>query len=99
MTVSPCQGCGACCSYSENWPRFTMEDDAALARIPEAYVNARMSGMRCEGNRCAALTGKIGQSTSCAIYEMRPDVCRACEPGDAECTMARRRFGISAIRA
>ena len=25
-----CQACGACCSYSSNWPRYTTEDDAAL---------------------------------------------------------------------
>jgi|GEM_PF-3617121 len=23
-----CQTCGACCSYSSEWPRFTMESDA-----------------------------------------------------------------------
>ena len=26
-TESPCQACGACCSYSSNWPRFTIEED------------------------------------------------------------------------
>ena len=36
---SPCQACGACCSYSSNWPRFTTEDDAALDLIPEKFVN------------------------------------------------------------
>jgi hypothetical protein len=51
---SPCQACGACCSYSSNWPRFTTEDDAALDLIPENLVNAKMSGMRCDGDRCSA---------------------------------------------
>ena len=49
---SPCQACGACCSYSQNWPRFTIEDDAALDLIPEGLVNERLSGMRCDGDRC-----------------------------------------------
>ena len=94
---SPCQGCGACCSYSANWPRFTIEDDAALDLIPEALVNDRLSGMRCDGDRCCALTGKVGEATVCSIYAVRPEVCRTCQPGDAECSMARRRFGLAVL--
>ncbi|MFL6815453.1 MAG: YkgJ family cysteine cluster protein [Bradyrhizobium sp.] len=95
--ASPCQGCGACCSYSQNWPRFTTEDDAALDLIPEKFVNEKMSGMRCDGNRCSALSGQIGVATSCAIYAARPEVCRTCMPGDAECEMARSRHGLPAL--
>jgi len=95
---SPCQACGACCGYSVNWPRFSVEDDAALARIPAELVNARQSGMRCEGDRCCALDGEIGKWTACRIYDVRPDVCRTCEPGDPECLMARRRFGLGALQ-
>ena len=94
---SPCQACGACCSYSSNWPRFTTEDDAALDLIPVKLVNERLSGMRCEGDRCSALSGKVGVATSCGIYPMRPEVCRTCMPGDAECQMARRRHGLPAL--
>jgi Fe-S-cluster containining protein len=94
---SLCQSCGACCAYSQNWPRFTMESDEALELIPPAFVNARQSGMRCEGDRCAALQGKIGEATACGIYAVRPEVCRTCMPGDAECAMARRKFGMPAI--
>ena len=71
-----CQACGACCSYSANWPRFTTEDDAALDLIPEQFVNERLSGMRCDGDRCSALSGKVGVATSCGIYADRPEVCR-----------------------
>jgi len=60
---SPCQACGACCSYSQNWPRFTTEDDAELDLIPEQFVNERLSGMRCDGDRCSALSGKVGVAT------------------------------------
>ncbi|MEW6769694.1 MAG: YkgJ family cysteine cluster protein [Pseudomonadota bacterium] len=97
--ANPCQSCGACCSYSNNWPRFSIEDDAALDLIPAALVNERMSGMRCDGDRCSALKGEIGKSVACGIYDARPDVCRTCMPGDAECTMARRKFGLAALAA
>ncbi len=91
---SPCQSCGACCAYSANWPRFTTEDDAALDLIPAQFVNARQSGMRCEGDRCSALSGRVGALTSCTIHAIRPEVCRTCMPGDVECGMARRKWGL-----
>ena len=94
---SPCQACGACCSYSQNWPRFTTEDDAALDLIPEKFVNERLSGMRCEGDRCSALSGKVGETTACLIYAVRPEVCRTCMPGDVECAMARKRHGLPVL--
>src|ERR1700674_2293785 len=92
---SPCQACGACFSCSSNWPRFTTEDDAALDLIPEKFVNEKLSGMRCDCDRCSACAGRIGVATSCGIYADRPEVCRTCMPGDVECAMARRRHGLS----
>ena len=94
LSDSTCQACGACCAYSANWPRFSIEDDAALALIPEHLVNARQSGMRCDGDRCSALDGKVGVATSCTIHTVRPEVCRTCMPGDVECAMARKRYGL-----
>jgi Fe-S-cluster containining protein len=94
---NPCQACGACCAYSQNWPRFSTEDDAALDLIPPELVNAQGSGMRCDGDRCAALQGRIGVATACAIYAVRPEVCRTCLPGDVECAMARRKFGLAVL--
>ena len=94
---NPCQGCGACCAYSENWPRFSTEEDAALDLIPKELVNARGSGMRCDNDRCAALSGKIGEATACTIYAIRPEVCRSCMPGDPECAMARRKHGLPVL--
>ena len=93
-TAFDCQSCGACCSYSADWPRFTLEDDEQLAKIPETLVSADLSGMRCEGQRCLALSGEIGKHVACTIYAVRPDVCRACMPGDPECLMAREEHGI-----
>jgi Fe-S-cluster containining protein len=92
-----CQACGACCAYSAEWPRFSLETDAALAAIPHAYVDDARGRMRCVGDRCAALEGRIGVATACAVYAVRPDVCRACLPGDDACRIARRRVGLAPI--
>jgi len=96
-SAGPCQACGACCAHSHAWPRFTLESDAAIALIPEALIAADGSGMRCEGERCAALAGSIGTHTSCTIYAVRPIVCRDCLPGDDACTMAREARGLPAL--
>lgn len=96
-SASPCLDCGACCDYSSQWPRFSTESDAELALIPEALVAANLSGMRCEGTRCAALAGKVGEAAHCTIYATRPHVCRACEIGDDECLIARDRNGLPPI--
>ena len=92
-----CQACGACCSYSAEWPRFSLEADAHLDLIPEKFVAADLSGMSCSGARCSALTGEVGRATACSIYELRPDVCRACIPGGDDCAMARAKFGMAAL--
>jgi len=87
-----CQSCGACCSYSEDWPRFSLETDEELDLIPAEYVSADLGGMRCEDNRCSALDGKLGIHVGCKIYAVRPIVCRTCMPGDDECLMARHKL-------
>ena len=89
-----CQTCGACCSYSSEWPRFTMETDEALDRIPAQFVAADQRGMRCNDTRCSALQGRVGVETSCLVYDVRPDVCRSCSPGDHECRIARSALGL-----
>lgn len=90
-----CRSCGACCSYSSTWPRFSTESGEALDLLPLEYVAADESGMRCVGSRCSALDGEVGKETRCLVYDIRPDVCRACDPGDDACSMARRSFGLS----
>jgi Fe-S-cluster containining protein len=91
-----CRTCGACCSYAPDWPRFTLESDAEIARIPAALMNAAGTGIRCSGDRCAALTGTVGTGVSCGIYAIRPNVCQDCMPGDEACRLARTRFGLPA---
>lgn len=95
VAVFDCQSCGACCSYSPDWPRFSTEEDEQLDRIPAELVAADQSSMRCEGGRCSALTGEVGKHTACGIYELRPDVCRACMPGGDDCLMARAAHGLA----
>jgi uncharacterized protein len=94
ITVSECRTCGACCSFSLEWPRFSLESDADLDRIPDAYVDDSLGRMRCSGDRCTALVGEVGISTGCAIYAVRPVVCRACLPADGSCQTARRHFNL-----
>ena len=94
-----CQSCGACCAYSREWPRFSTETDAELERIPAEFVDAGGAGMRCHGERCAALLGEIGVATACAVYAVRPQVCRTCVPGDDACAMARARRGLPPVAA
>jgi Fe-S-cluster containining protein len=91
---SLCRSCGACCSFSRDWPRFTTEDESDLDRIPRAFVDHHLGRMKCDGDRCAALVGEVGISTSCTIYSVRPEVCRACEPGDEACQLARHWFAL-----
>jgi uncharacterized protein len=71
--------------------------DIDLDRIPPALVDEGQGRMRCNGNRCTALTGEVGVATACSIYAVRPEVCRTCLPGDDACQMARRRFGLSPV--
>jgi len=97
--AGPCQSCGACCAYAAEWPRFTTEDEADIARLPVALVADDGCGMRWDGDRCAALTGAVGRWTSCRVYEDRPDVCRACQPGDDACTMARQLHRLDPLSA
>ena len=95
--VSVCQSCGACCAYARDWPRFTIEDDDDIARLPPHLVAPDGSGMRWTGDRCAALSGDIAVHVACTVYADRPDVCRACVEGDDACNMARARHGLPAI--
>lgn len=90
-----CRSCGACCAFSKEWPRFSTEDDADLDLISAEFIDWRLHGLSCDGDRCSALAGEVGVSTSCLIYAVRPHVCRACAPGDDACRLARRHFGLA----
>jgi uncharacterized protein len=94
LSLATCQTCGACCAFSAEWPRFSLESEIDLDRIPGIFVDDERGRMRCNGNRCSALVGAVGVATACAIYNDRPDVCKACLPGDDACLTARQHFGL-----
>jgi Fe-S-cluster containining protein len=89
-----CQSCGACCAYSADWPRFALETPEEIEAIPREVVDDARGTMRCVGDRCVALHGEVGVGVTCTVYAVRPEVCRACQPGDDSCQLARRRFGL-----
>ena len=95
--VPECTRCGACCStfrVSFYWSEGE--------RLPERMVEqvtptmACMSGTWGPAPRCVALQGRVGENVRCAVYELRPPVCRDVVPGDARCIEARRRHGLAA---
>ena len=94
LTSASCRSCGACCSFSAEWPRFSLESELSLSQIPRACVDDERNRMRCNGNRRAALVGEVGIWTTCAVYAVRPDVRKACLPGDGAYQMARARFNL-----
>ncbi len=90
-----CQTCGACCAYDASLPRFSTETDEELDELPRHFVADDEQGMRWDCDRCSALSGSVGVSTSCMVYDIRPDICRACMPNDGACLEARAAYGFS----
>ncbi len=90
--VPACTACGACC-FSE-LPEYVRVFGVDLDRMDDrARELTHFLGNRCymrmEGGRCAALvidpSAAGGPSFTCAIYEMRSDVCRSLERGSGAC--------------
>jgi uncharacterized protein len=84
-----CVSCGVCCFstlpeyvrvFGNDWDRM---DDRA--RELTHFVGNRCY-MRLEGGRCAALViDPVARTFHCAIYDARPDCCRALERGGGGC--------------
>lgn len=92
-----CQKCGACCAHKWSWP-VLRRDRSDARQIPRHLVREDLPLLKTVGNRCIALTGSVGISTGCSIYEARPAACRAFQPGSALCLEAREACGISTER-
>ncbi|WP_328702877.1 YkgJ family cysteine cluster protein [Arenibaculum pallidiluteum] len=88
--VPDCQSCGACCAFSWEWPALIGFGDGA--GIPPHLIED--GRMRCEGNRCAALAGTLGEDVHCTVYADRPLVCREFASGSEDCLAVRRHFGF-----
>lgn len=109
--MSPCQACGACCAtFRVSFPSFEVDDQPG-GKVPAGLVEEINPGLACmrgtasAPSRCIALRGRIGESVACAIYDSRPQACREFAPlaalgrGDEACDEARRRHGLSVLRA
>ena len=106
--IFDCQSCGACCcntdenraerylDYVQVTSRSPLLDHPPLLR-KLTVVNARRERhMRLVGReqRCAALSGTLGERVSCTIYQLRPAASRRVRPGSKECRRDRRERGI-----
>lgn len=92
-TVPDCESCGACCAYSWTWPTFVgvHDGDGVPRHLTE---NGRM---RCDGDRCTALRGIIGDEVTCIVYEDRPLVCMEFAAGSDACHAVRVHFGLEGV--
>jgi Fe-S-cluster containining protein len=106
---NPCLNCGACCShYRISFYNGEM-DSQPMGFVPSHMVSAVtpfiacMKGTESGGGRCSALTGKIGESIGCAIYNNRPTPCREfpvwMEDGSPNpaCQSLRAKIGIAPL--
>ncbi len=102
--ANPCTRCGACCaafrvdfSVHELLSAGGTVPDGLSVPLNDALC--RLRGTDHVPARCAALTGRVGESVGCAIYEWRPNPCREFAAGGAACDQARRRHGLAPLPA
>jgi Fe-S-cluster containining protein len=101
--MNPCQACGACCAaFRVDFHPAELAGGAfawgqgvppALA-LPVTPATVRLLGTDAAPPRCAALSGEIGVTVACTIYDGRPSPCREFEAGHEACARARRRHGL-----
>ncbi|MGP1356727.1 YkgJ family cysteine cluster protein [Roseicyclus sp.] len=89
-----CTACGACCFGGHDRYVALLPEDRGRA-IPASATTEiegrRYMTMAC--GHCAQLTVTAGGRTLCAIYEDRPEACRAFRAGSFECLKARAHRG------
>ena len=87
--VPECTSCGACC-FSE-LPEYVRVFGCDLDRMDDrAQSFVQFLGNRCfmrleEGHCSALVIDPRSRRFVCAIYEMRPDVCRSLDRGSSGC--------------
>ena len=109
MSVSrfDCTSCGACCCNSPDNvargyvayveiddPRSRLLTDRSLKRKLVASDADGKPHMRMLGDRCAALSGRVGDHVRCTVYAHRPRPCRRVQPGDPDCLRSRHERGL-----
>jgi uncharacterized protein len=102
--MSACTSCGACCaSFRVDFSVHELQDMGGT--VPDGLAvevtpsMARMRGTDHSPPRCAALSGSIGGTIGCGIYEWRPSPCREFEEGSDACHRARSRHGLPPLGA
>ena len=101
-TVYDCEDCGACCRC---FPIFASEADAASEPLIQSEARALPKHLS-DPDRAYQLFPLpflkscpfLKDDQKCRIYAKRPSVCRAFEPGSAQCKEARRRVGVGRLR-
>lgn len=96
-----CQTCGACCHGDEGWVHVSLEDDVRLdsSDIARSLILTTVHGgfvkrsLKMIRGTCAALK-QSPTNVSCAIYSVRPAVCRELAVGSTACLQARRSYGF-----
>ena len=104
-----CTTCGACCYGKRDYVQVFADDVARLGTERTAEFVAPAVGeipasvgrtsepkrfMMMTHGHCKALRTDVPGKFLCAVYEDRPMLCRALEPGSAPCLEARARRGI-----
>jgi Fe-S-cluster containining protein len=112
-TVFDCPTCGACCFgrrayvqvFAHDAARLGPERAAAYVAPPVGTILASVGRdaeplrfMKMTEGHCAALCITPPNRFLCDVYEDRPTLCRALEPGSDSCLEARARRGIDTPR-
>jgi len=97
-----CVACGACCcnpeenreidyiDYVEIDPTDRILKQPDLVRRLVVLDDKLVPHMKhSQYQRCAALTGRVGEKVGCSIYAYRPSSCAAFEAGSDDCLLAR----------
>jgi hypothetical protein len=103
MSNESCQQCGACCASYRVSFYWAETDEAPGGRVPASLTEkldpyqACMRGTIGEPIRCIALSGMVGESVKCNIYEWRPSPCHDLLAGSDGCNRARIRWGLEPL--
>lgn len=91
MTAPDCLTCGACCSAGPDTVDLVPQVDD---QVPEVFRTNDGRHMRTLFGKCLALRGIPDCRVYCAIYELRPLVCRSFEAGGEGCRRIRDLKGL-----
>lgn len=101
--MNVCQTCGACCAaFRVDFHPAELAGGAFAwgpgvdrnMTLPVTAAIVRLSGTDQAEPRCVALSGEIGKSVACTIYEARPSPCREFDTHHDACHRARQRHGL-----